>query len=906
MTNQASIPILPLTSPKVTFHMAGGKGTNLNILAMAGFPVPPGFIIPTSAYQVFLEANHLQASIQTALSEIDASNPIVLEKTSLAIRSVFASCRMPEEIKSEIYKSYGTLGQPAVAVRSSATFEDLPDLSFAGQQDTYLNITSDEMLIQKVIECWSSLWTARAIGYRLHQNVPQDEIAMAVVVQKMVDSETSGVLFTANPLTGLRSEVVIDATLGLGEALVSGLVEPDHYVVDTINSEIKRKTLGSKIISIRSAENGGVRKVSENDQEHQALDDDQILRLAGLGQKVQEHFGSPQDIEWCYGNGHLYILQSRPITTLFPLPVGLTVEPLKIFMSFANVQGMMDPITPIGQSAVKSIFATGAELFEIHVDEESQTVLYSAGERFWINITALIKNSFGRKVLPVVLESVEPTIRQAVLQIQDDPRLQPGKKGVSIKARLQLAHFVLPLIGNVFLNILLPTYRRKFIVTNGETILKKLDSILGSVTGNRFEKLAFQSVVLRKISNKYLNRTLILFISGVASGIVCWNILNMLAKKTKKNNSQENYPSDLVLQITRGMPFNPTTEMDLALWQMTQSIRCDPPSLQIMLESSPDQLSQLYKKGSLPNLLTEEICKFLDRYGGRGLGEIDLGRTRWAENPTHVFEMLSSFMQMEDTDNTPDIIFGRGVASANQAIEQLIADVKKTNGGFIKAMVVRFLADRARKLMGMRESPKFFAVRMMWAIHRELIKTGQEFVEAGELDHADDLFYLTFPEIRSFAARRNGDWRELINVRRALYKKELRRHQIPRLIMSDGRAFYEGMNTPPGQDNTSLTGSPVSPGIIEGLVRVILNPSTAGLIPGEIMVCPGTDPSWTPLFMAASGLVMEVGGMMTHGAVVAREYGIPAVVGVTNATIRLTTGQRIRLNGSNGEITLLN
>jgi rifampicin phosphotransferase len=336
-----------------------------------------------------------------------------------------------------------------------------------------------------------------------------------------------------------------------------------------------------------------------------------------------------------------------------------------------------------------------------------------------------------------------------------------------------------------------------------------------------------------------------------------------------------------------------------------QSIRRDSASVQSIRENSPAELSQLYQNGELPAALEREINRFLDQYGGRGFGEIDLGRIRWAENPTHVFEMLASFLQIEDADNTPDAVFARGVLSANQAIGQLTDIIRKTHGGMVKAVLMRFFANRARQLMGMRESPKFFAVRMMWIIHREIIKTGQEFVEAGDFDKADDLLYLTFPELLSLANHDERDWRGLITDRRAAYQRELRRRQIPRLLSSDGRAFYEGMNAPTNQGSAGIVGSPVSPGLVEGIVRVVFDPGNAHLVPGEIMVCPGTDPSWTPLFMAASGLVMEVGGMMTHGAVVAREYGIPAVVGVTKATSRLINGQRIQLNGSSGEITLL-
>ncbi|MHC1740322.1 MAG: PEP/pyruvate-binding domain-containing protein [Anaerolineaceae bacterium] len=905
LKKSTALSILPLNSPLDTLDLVGGKGANLALLARAGFPVPGGFMIPTSAYRAFVKENQIDEKIDAVLSGLKSTDAQELEDASQRIRSAFTAGSISDDMKFEILSAFEKMGGKAAAVRSSATAEDLPELSFAGQQDTFLNILSNDALISKVIECWSSLWTARAIGYRLRQHVSQNDIALAVVVQQMVESDTSGVLFSANPLSGLRSETVIDATLGLGEALVSGLVEPDHYVVDTLTNEIRLKQIGSKKLSIRATAGDGTRQINEKAGEKQALTDEQILALAEMGKRVQAHFGSPQDIEWAFSGDKLFLLQSRPITSLFPLPEGIPAEPLKVFFSFSAVQGLMDPVTPLGQSALKSIFSTGASLFGIHNTEDSQTVLFSSGERLWVNFTTLIKNSFGRKVIPVALALVEPTIRQAVLQIQDDPRLLPGKQGISWHARRQMARFGIPLAGNVMMNILSPARRRMIIVNNGEYVLKRVEEMAQAISGDRFQKLIQQVDLFGGALDNYLPHTFVLFVSGVASGMASWNALNLLTKKAIAGDASQTLWNDLILQTTRGMPFNPTTEMDLLLWKMAQTIRSDPASLQVMLKTTPAELARLYQKAQLPPLLSAEISGFLQRYGGRGLGEIDLGRTRWAEDPTHVFEMLASFLQIADSSKGPDVIFAQGVASANDAIEQLAHLVRKSKGGWIKARMVRFFGSRARQLMGIRESPKFFAVRMLWIIHRELLKTGQEFVEAGELAAADDVFYLSFGELKALAGHTDSNWKSLIAERRERYQQELRRRQIPRLLMSDGRAFYEGMAAPLNQGADSITGSPVSPGVVEGLVRVVLDPSHANLVPGEILVCPGTDPSWTPLFLVAGGLIMEVGGMMTHGAVVAREYGIPAAVGVSEATTRLVTGQRIRLNGSNGEITLL-
>jgi pyruvate,water dikinase len=388
--------------------------------------------------------------------------------------------------------------------------------------------------------------------------------------------------------------------------------------------------------------------------------------------------------------------------------------------------------------------------------------------------------------------------------------------------------------------------------------------------------------------------------------MACWNGLNALAKGMPADGAAqkgENW-GRLVMEATRGMPYNPTTEMDLALWEIARSVRADPELYRVVSGLTPAELAIRYRSQSLPRSLQEPVAAFLSRYGMRGLGEIDMGRERWAENPSHVFEMLASFLQIEDEDQAPDAVFGRGAASAERAIEEIAAGVRPTRMGWFKSRAVRFLGGRARRLMGMRESPKFFAVRMLGQIQHEILACGQEFVRSGELERADDLFYLTIDEIQAFASGELSEPGKLIQTRREASRREALRKQIPRLLLSDGRAFYEGINQGANGKN-GLNGSPVSPGIAEGRVRVVLDPSQAHLQPGEILVCPGTDPSWTPLFLSAGGLVMEVGGMMTHGAVVAREYGIPAIVGVDQATTRLQTGQLIRMDGSSGLIVRL-
>jgi pyruvate,water dikinase len=301
----------------------------------------------------------------------------------------------------------------------------------------------------------------------------------------------------------------------------------------------------------------------------------------------------------------------------------------------------------------------------------------------------------------------------------------------------------------------------------------------------------------------------------------------------------------------------------------------------------------------------------MQRYGMRGPGEIDMGRHRWREDPTHIMQTLRNYLRIKDMDHAPDAVFQRGAEAALAASSRLEAVVRGTRGGWLKARVVRWATRRFRALAGLRESPKFFIVRLMGIIRRELLASGRDLVAAGILQQADDLFFLQLSELEALAqsegpgAGGKQDWRRLVADRRASFEREALRRQLPRLLLSDGHAFYEGLSAPAAEGEEVLVGSPVSPGLVEGVVRVVVEPHQASLTPGDILVCPGTDPAWTPLFLVAAGLVMELGGMMTHGSVVAREYGIPAVVGVHEATQRLQTGQRIRLDGNAGRIVIL-
>ncbi len=888
--------ILPLTSDKLILATAGGKGANLARLVRAGLPVPPGFVITTTAYQDFVAANGLEKAIAAALAGLPAEDPAALTAASDTIRYRFARGKPAAGLVRSLKAAYHQLGQPAVAVRSSATAEDLPDLSFAGQQDTFLNVVGDGDLLHAVVRCWSSLWTARAIGYRARSGIDQTSVALAVVVQAMVPSAVSGVLFTANPLTGKRAETVIDATFGLGEALVSGLVEPDHYVVDFAagpNGAITGKTLGSKALTIVSSEGGGTHRLAADAASQQALPDHVILELARLGQRTAALFDSPQDIEWGWAAGQLFVLQSRPITSLYPMPENLPAAPLRALISLGAVQGMLDPITPLGRDFFTNFIVYAGSQLGQRLTAQNQQVLYTAAERLFINISGALRNGMIRDLVAPILSVVEPGARESLLRLFDDPRLAVTGRGFRLRSWPYVIRFMAPVMRNVLLNLARPEARRVHIQQMTEKLLETFEVQTRAATS-----LGARVVLMQRMVEQLPVLFLPYLVPAVASGVLPLRVLYGIAQPLP-NGVQD------ALAVTRGLPYNVTTEMDMALWATAARIAADATAVAYFGAHDPAGLAADYTAGQLPLVAQTALAGFLQRYGMRGVGEIDIGRPRWRDDPTQIMQVVQSYLQIDDPNLAPDAVFARGARAADEAIARLVHRIQRTPGGFVKARVTRAAAHRVRALAGLREMPKFTIIRMFGMVRTMLLDSGQQLAARGVLERADDIFFLHVDELQQLASGARRDWRSLVAVRRQTYAHEMARRQVPRLLLSDGQAFYEGMDAAGSAGTDVIVGSPVSPGVVEGIVHVVLDPRGTQLAPGEILVCPGTDPAWTPLFLTAGGLVMEVGGLMTHGSVVAREYGIPAVVGVHQATTRLQNGQRIRVDGSAGQITVL-
>ncbi len=889
--------VLPFTAINLSsLPIVGGKAANLGEMIHAGLPVSPGFCITTTAYRLVAEESKIE-SILAELAITDVSDTVRLAKLAETIRTRLLEAPVPTYIKKAITKAYRTLGDgeyAPVAVRSSATAEDLPYASFAGQQDTYLNIIGVDELITAVRRCWASLWTDRAISYRASNGIDQRRVRLAVAIQRMVDATVAGILFTANPLTGKRHQTVIDASPGLGEAVVSGAVNPDHFVINTATGKIIERRIGDKRVVIQAMAGGGTQHIEQITQFNEAcLTDEQIRALAELGAKVEAHYGSSQDIEWAIdASGYLWLTQTRPITTLFPLPATApaTEDVLRVYFSLNVVQGVYRPLTPMGISSFHLIasaiaIAIGMPPRDLYI---GPSVLIEIASRLFIDVTTPLRSSFGRKIL-IGLAKLGETLSAGLFeQLTTDPRLSlvPARRWKVVRSFSKL--LVLTRAPLYLPQALFWPAAAVARVEHTRTRLQEFKSIVEKAgPAGSIERLtALEHALLDWMPNTF-PRMVPVFVCGLLAHNLVGRLLHGLATP------------DELQTVLRGLPHNPTTEMDIALWKLTRLVQADPDITRYLHRTPLEQQAYDYRKGNMPEFLQQQLSQFLAIYGHRGVAEIDLGLPRWSEDPTYILSVVANYLQLQDPNMAPDVQFKRGAQEAETMVAELTQ--RATRKGRLRGLLVGFLLKRTRALAGIREMPKFCIVYLLACIREQLWYLGEKLAEAERLEVAEDIFFITLPEAHT--ALEGTDMRSLVHERHTVYEHELNRRHIPRVLLSDGTE--PGTQSVVAQSNDgTLKGTQASAGIVTGKARVILDPASAHLEPGEILVAPSTDPGWTPLFLTAGALVMEMGGAISHGAVVAREYGIPAVVGVLDATKRVITGQYITVDGSHGIVSV--
>jgi rifampicin phosphotransferase len=861
--------------------VVGGKAANLGELIGAGLPAPPGFCVTTEAYK------RVASSAAIPFDAFASAKTEGLARLAGEAREALLAAPIPEEVASAVRDAYARLGSEApVAVRSSATAEDLPFASFAGQQDSYLHIIGPDAVLDAVRRCWASLWTERAVVYRTTQRIDHRAVRLAVVVQRMVDAAIAGVLFTANPVTGRRRQAVIDASPGLGEAVVSGAVNPDHFVVDTATGQILERRIGDKRIEIRSKPGGGTVHIERPDGSDRAcVTDEQVAALAKLGDRVEKHYGAPQDTEWAIdADGTLWLTQARPITTLYPLPERKR-DGLRVYFCFSVAQGLNRPITPMGLAAFRLIAACGARFMGFHVDDPlaGPPAYAEAGQRLFIDLGNVLRGRVGRQFLPRLLDVMEARTAAILRGLFDDPRLS-----VTQTSALPFLRRVL----RIAFRFGVPP-RVVEALTRPEAGLARVDRV-GAELSRRLVLPASATPTERlDFAQRMLGEEILL--AAPKTMPVAAAGLGMLAFAGKLLGDDAR-PGDLQT-VLRGLPHNVTTEMDLGLWDLAGRIRKDEAATRVLSSRPAAELSRDYLAGKLPPALQDGLAGFLSRYGHRAVAEIDIGMPRWSDDPAHILGVLANYLKLDDPAMSPDALFDRGSREAEEMIATLIQRARRR--GELRGRLVRFALDRARRLSGLREIPKYNLIVGIAAVRRELAAVGAELARRGTLEKGDDVFFLDLTEAR--AALNGRDQRALVRERRDSYEAELRRRHIPRVILSDGTE-PEAQAVAAAGDG-ALAGTPASAGSVTATARVVMDPVGAHLEPGEILVAPSTDPGWTPLFLTAGGLVMEMGGANSHGAVVAREYGIPAVVGVPDATARIATGQRITVDGSAGTVS---
>ncbi|MFC7456218.1 PEP/pyruvate-binding domain-containing protein [Brachybacterium sp. GCM10030267] len=782
----------------------GGKAAGLAMLIAAGQRVPDGFCLTTQAYQ---------------------------------------AGTVPREEVAAAYAELG--GEVPVAVRSSATAEDLPWASFAGQQDTILGVRGLDDLVAAIETCWESLETARARAYREANDVA--EAQMAVVVQTMVEPRAAGVLFTANPITGARGEMVIDAAPGRGSGVVDGSIEADHYV------------LGEQI----PLHPGG------------CLDRAQLTELQSVGRRIQEHAGSPQDIEWALDDGGtLWLLQSRAVTSLFPVPETAGGE-LRVYMETGHMQGMLQPMTPMGASVMLQVSRQWFEMFGAKGADVS-SLLTIIGGRLFVDLTGFVRAPGIRRQLPESMALYGPRVVAAVEKVLEDPRFTPRRLRIPVGTLARVvARTGPPMLRGIISALRRPEAERRRVLASAPAVRASCRAPSDVTTAQ--EHLA----VAEEVHFDVLSGPMLDALNPLWAAMGCQGLATVLLHGLATESE--------VSAVVRGAPHNVTTEMDLRLWQIAAEAT---EHRQLLTETPVAQLVSRYREGSLPDIGLEG---FLAAYGHRSAAEIDVGVPRWAENPAPVFDALTNYLRQSDPHQAPDVRFRRAATEGEAAIEELVARARRRRAPL--APLIAFLLRRTRALIGLRELPKFLWLYALDRVRQELLAAGEILAGQGLLTEAGDIMFLDREEVRA-AAETGTDQRELAAARRATHRRELRRRHVPVVLLSDGTDVEATLPVP--ENAEGLTGIGAAAGTATGRARVIRDPHGARVEPGEILVAPTTDPGWTPLFLTAAGLVTETGATMAHGPTVAREYGIPAVICVKDATSAIRTGQLITIDGASG------
>ncbi|MBS9373068.1 phosphoenolpyruvate synthase [Rhodococcus sp. B50] len=823
--------------------VVGGKGASLGELwRIDDVDVPDGFCVTTDAYRTVLSE---LPRVEDLLERLSKAEPDDIAALSAQIRTEIEECTISGDIAEEVAVRVRELGEDVpVAVRSSATAEDLPAASFAGQQDSYLNVVGTAEVLRHIRTCWASLFTERAVAYRISNGFDHRKVHMAVVVQRMVSAQASGVLFTADPVTSDRTVSRVDAVAGLGDDLVSGRVNADAYAVRA--GEVVDRTQRQKT---------------------PVLTDAQLAELVQLGRRIEAHFGRPQDIEWCLADRVFHIVQSRPITTLFPVPESGDDEN-RVYVSVGHQQMMTDPMKPLGIS-----------MWQL----TSRAPMRHAGGRLFVDITAMLASPTQGPGIVGMIGRSDPLFGDA-LQTVLDRGFVPTRPDDPAAARVGL-----PPAPDEIDPAVVPE-----LVAQSEAAIAESARLIENETGSAL--LDFIRADIRNLQHSLFGKEVG---EVLATGMQAAERLNELGQEWLGEKN-------LADVVSRSVPYNVTSEMGLALLDVADAVRRHPDVVtflrQVDEEGFDDArfLDELgaHEGGSEVRAALED---FLGKYGRRCVAEIDITRPRWAERPTVLVPTIVS-----NLDN-----FGPGAAKqrfddgrrqAEEKKRELLERVRALPDGKRKAREIERLVHRIRAFAGYREYPKYGMVGRYLLYKQALLRVAEHLVHAGVIDEKEDIFFLRFEELED-VVREPRPVGDLVTERKGEFAS-FGSLTPPRVLLSTGETIT-GAYSREGLPDGALPGIAVSTGVVEGRARVVADMDRADFEPGDILVTAFTDPSWTPAFVTVSALVTEVGGVMTHGAVIAREYGLPAVVGVEDATRIIRDGQRIRVHGTEGYVEIL-
>ena len=846
--------------------VVGGKGAHLGELSLIeDVRVPAGFCVTTDAFRrIVAEAPSIEDRLDL-LSRLKPDDREEIRALCAEIRRTLEGIAIPDDLAAAITRPLARLGERAAyAVRSSATAEDLPTASFAGQQDTYLNVVGPGAILRHVSRCWASLFTERAVTYRLRNGLDNRKVHMAVVVQRMVFPQAAGILFTADPVTGNRKVLSVEASFGLGEALVSGLVNADNYKVR--DGEVVAREVATKRLAIHASPSGGTQEqaIEPGRRDEPALTERQVVRLARLGRRIEAHFGRPQDIEWCLVDDGFQIVQSRPITTLFPIPAAEDREN-HVYISVGHQQMMTDPMKPLGISVWQ--LTAGRPMYE-------------AGGRLFVDVTRALASPAGRAGLLGLAGRSDPLIGDALQTVLDrgdfvpslpDEEAGGAPAGTPPPPIETDPAIVAGLIERSQASI--AAVKHDIRTLSGSALL---DFILADI--GELKRLLFDPQSLQVI---------------MAAIEAAWWLNEQLQAWLGEKNAADT--------LTQSVPHNVTSEMGLALLDVADVIRPYPDVVGFLRHVEDEGFLDELPRLAGGREARDAVRAWLDKYGMRCVGEIDITRPRWSERPTTLLPLILGNIENFEP-GAGGRRFEQGRREARKKERELLERLRALPDGERKAEEARRMIDRVRTFAGYREYPKYVMVGRYFVYKQALMEEAGRLVRAHVLRGKEDIFYLTFQELQDVVRTNRVDDR-LIHGR----KEAFRSYQAltpPRVLTSDGEAIagaYRRDDLPAG----ALAGLPVSAGTVEGRARVILDMAEADLEAGDILVTAYTDPSWTPLFVAIEGLVTEVGGLTSHGTVIAREYGLPAVVGVEHATRLIRDGQRIRVHGTDGYVEIL-